>query len=81
MVWWDDRPTQLHGVLKTLSLICASTSVLKCLKVSVAPTRLQCGFLVPFCPLFDVIFISGLLKLNRACITVKWRIRHRIEKE
>ena len=29
MVWWGDKPTQLHGVLKLPSLICASTSVLK----------------------------------------------------
>ena len=38
-------------------------------------------FLVQFCSLFDEIFISGLLKVNRACITVKWRIRLQIEKE
>ena len=29
VVWWGDKPTQLHGVLKLPSLICASTSVLK----------------------------------------------------
>ena len=29
VVWWGDRPTQLHGVLKMPSLICASASVFK----------------------------------------------------
>ena len=28
-MWWGDKPTQLHGVLKLPFLICASTSVLK----------------------------------------------------
>ena len=81
-VLWFGGMTGLHsftyGVLKIPSLICASTNL--CLKVSVALTRLVC-FLVQFCPLFDEIFISGLLKVNRACITLKWRISHGIEKE
>ena len=71
MLWFGGM-TGLHsftyGVLKIPSLNCASTSFS-------SSNESLVYFLVQFCPLFDETFISGLLKVNRACTTVKWRIR------
>ena len=62
---WFGEMTGLHsftyGVLKIPSLIYASTSE----SFDSSNETLVC-FLVQFCPLFDEIFISGLLKVNLA---------------